>query len=180
MNRLFRPVFSSCSQAALLWGRICHRWPETTNGLSSFVVVSSPAGATSASWLTCMSNMVMANMVASVVCNSCIRQHHPFKIQSCLLVFPVRPLGCAEVDDVLQKCEHVLESLDQLDEQLFSEWTVGLEQICQSHLKEPLLMLDTDTGRFHVNFSPAVSSQKKKQRNETRATTVERCSSVIS
>lgn len=77
-----------------------------------------------------------------------------------MLVF-VRPLGCAEVDDVLQKCEHVLESLDQLDEQLFSEWTVGLEEICQSHLKEPLLTLDTDTGRFHVNFSPVVSRKKQ-------------------
>lgn len=87
-------------------------------------------------------------------------QFNPFKIQSCLLV-SVRPLGCAEVDDVLQKCEHVLESLDQLDEQLFSEWTVGLEETCQSHLKEPLLTLDTDTGCFHVNFSPVVRSQKK-------------------
>lgn len=87
-------------------------------------------------------------------------QYNPFKIQSCLLVF-VRPLGCAKVDDVLQKCEHVLESLDQLDEQLFSEWTMGLEEICQSHLKEPLLTLDTDTGRFHVNFSPVVSREKQ-------------------
>lgn len=81
------------------------------------------------------------------------------KIQSCLLFlfcFFVRPLGCADVDDVLQKCERVLESLDQLDEQLFSEWTVGLEETCQSHLKEPLLTLEPDTGRFHVNFSPAV------------------------
>ncbi|XP_029686282.1 dynein heavy chain 11, axonemal isoform X1 [Takifugu rubripes] len=68
------------------------------------------------------------------------------------------PLGGVEADDVLQKCEHVLESLDQLDEQLFSEWTVGLEEICQSHLNEPLLMLDSDTGRFYVNFSPALAS----------------------
>lgn len=100
--------------------------------------------------------------MVQVVCNPCIFQNNPFKIQPCLLFF-VRPLGRAEVDDVLQKCEHVLESLDQLDEQLFSEWTVGLEEICQSHLKEPLLTLDTHTGWFHVNFSPAVSSQKSKQ-----------------
>lgn len=66
-----------------------------------------------------------------------------------------------EADDVLQKCEHVLESLDQLDAQLFSEWTVGLEETCQCHLKEPLLVLDTNTGRFHVNFSPAVSPPKQ-------------------
>lgn len=99
-------------------------------------------------------------MVILVVCNSCTIRYIPFKIQSCFLVF-VRPLGCAEADDVLQKCEHVLESLDQLDEQLFSEWTVGLEEISQSHLNEPLLALDTETGQFHVNFSPAVSSQRK-------------------
>lgn len=70
---------------------------------------------------------------------------------------PSRPLGCAEADDVLRKCEHVLEVLHQHDEELFSEWTEGLEQICQSHLNEPLLMLNTDTGLFQVNFSPAVS-----------------------
>lgn len=78
-----------------------------------------------------------------------------------LFLVSVRPLGCVEADDVLQKCEHVLESLDQLDEQLFLEWTVGLEEICHSHLKEPLLVLDTSTGRFHVNFSPAVSTPKQ-------------------
>lgn len=70
---------------------------------------------------------------------------------------PSRPLGCAEADDVLRKCEHVLEVLHQHDEELFSEWTEGLELICQSHLNEPLLMLDPDTGLFQVNFSPAVS-----------------------
>uniref|UniRef100_A0A671Z136 Dynein, axonemal, heavy polypeptide 9 like n=1 Tax=Sparus aurata TaxID=8175 RepID=A0A671Z136_SPAAU len=71
---------------------------------------------------------------------------------------PSRPLGCAEADDVLRKCEHVLEVLHQHDEELFSEWTEGLELICQSHLNEPLLMLDTDTGLFQVNFSPALTS----------------------
>lgn len=83
------------------------------------------------------------------------------KLHFSLFVPSVSPLGCVEADDVLQKCEHVLESLDQLDEQLFSEWTIGLEEICQSHLNEPLLMLDSDTGRFYVNFSPAVSTSKK-------------------
>uniref|UniRef100_G3PRS5 Dynein axonemal heavy chain 11 n=1 Tax=Gasterosteus aculeatus TaxID=69293 RepID=G3PRS5_GASAC len=68
------------------------------------------------------------------------------------------PLGCAEADDVLRKCERVLEVLDQQDEELFSEWTEGLEDVCQSHLKEPLLTLDTDTGLFQVNFSPALTS----------------------
>uniref|UniRef100_A0AAQ5ZAJ7 Dynein axonemal heavy chain 11 n=1 Tax=Amphiprion ocellaris TaxID=80972 RepID=A0AAQ5ZAJ7_AMPOC len=70
-----------------------------------------------------------------------------------------RPLGCAEADDVLQKCERVLEVLDQHDEELFSEWTEGLEEICETHLKDPLLTLDTDTGLFQVNFCPAVSTK---------------------
>uniref|UniRef100_A0AAQ5YFA8 Dynein, axonemal, heavy polypeptide 9 like n=1 Tax=Amphiprion ocellaris TaxID=80972 RepID=A0AAQ5YFA8_AMPOC len=69
------------------------------------------------------------------------------------------PLGCAEADDVLQKCERVLEVLDQHDEELFSEWTEGLEEICETHLKDPLLTLDTDTGLFQVNFCPAVSTK---------------------
>lgn len=83
------------------------------------------------------------------------------KLYFSVFLISISPLGCTEADDVLQKAEYVLESLDQLDEQLFSDWTVGLEEICQSHLKEPLLTLDTDTGRFHVNFSPAVSTQYK-------------------
>ncbi|KAF0047081.1 hypothetical protein F2P81_000714 [Scophthalmus maximus] len=66
------------------------------------------------------------------------------------------PLGCAEADDVLHKCEHVLEVLDQHDEELFAKWTEGLEEICETHLKEPLLTLDT--GLFQVNFSPALTS----------------------
>uniref|UniRef100_A0A3B5A740 Dynein axonemal heavy chain 11 n=1 Tax=Stegastes partitus TaxID=144197 RepID=A0A3B5A740_9TELE len=69
-----------------------------------------------------------------------------------------RPLGCAEADDALQKCERVLEVLDQQDEELFSEWTEGLEEICETHLKDPLLTLDAETGLFQVNFSPALTS----------------------
>uniref|UniRef100_A0A8C4HJQ5 Dynein, axonemal, heavy polypeptide 9 like n=1 Tax=Dicentrarchus labrax TaxID=13489 RepID=A0A8C4HJQ5_DICLA len=73
---------------------------------------------------------------------------------------PPRPLGSAEADDVLQKCEHILEVLDQHDEELFSEWTEGLEEVCQTHLEEPLLTVDTDTGLYQVNLSPAVSTEK--------------------
>ncbi|XP_029930046.1 dynein heavy chain 11, axonemal [Myripristis murdjan] len=68
------------------------------------------------------------------------------------------PLGSAEADEVLQKCEHVLEVLDQHDEELFSEWTEGLEELCHTHLREPLLTLDADTGLFQVNFNPALTS----------------------
>ncbi|XP_068196033.1 dynein axonemal heavy chain 11 [Antennarius striatus] len=68
------------------------------------------------------------------------------------------PLGSSEADLIFQKCERVLEVLDQQDEELFSDWTQGLEEICQAHLKEPLLMADTNTGLFQVNFSPALTS----------------------
>ncbi|XP_071376580.1 dynein axonemal heavy chain 11 [Centroberyx affinis] len=68
------------------------------------------------------------------------------------------PLGSAEADDVLQKCERVLEVLDQHDEELVSEWTEGLEELCHTRLQEPLLTLDTDTGLFQVNFNPALTS----------------------
>ncbi|KAF7661524.1 hypothetical protein LDENG_00258930 [Lucifuga dentata] len=78
--------------------------------------------------------------------------------RSNLIQLAQMPLGSAEADDVLQKCEHVLEVLDQHDEELFSEWTKGLEEICLSHLQEPLLTLVTDTGLFHVNFNTALTS----------------------
>nr|XP_046213681.1 dynein axonemal heavy chain 11 [Oncorhynchus gorbuscha] len=68
------------------------------------------------------------------------------------------PLGSAEAEQVLQKCERVLEVLDQHDEELFSVWTEGLEELCNTHLQEPLLTLDQETGLFQVNFSPALTS----------------------
>ncbi|MEQ2214777.1 hypothetical protein XENOCAPTIV_019703 [Xenoophorus captivus] len=71
---------------------------------------------------------------------------------------PHMPLGCAEADEVLRKCEHVLEMLEKHDEELLTEWTEGLEDVCQMHLKEPLLTLDTYTGLFQVNFSLALTS----------------------
>uniref|UniRef100_A0A3B3UDD1 Dynein axonemal heavy chain 11 n=1 Tax=Poecilia latipinna TaxID=48699 RepID=A0A3B3UDD1_9TELE len=72
-----------------------------------------------------------------------------------------RPVGSADADEVLRKCEHALEILEKHDEELLTEWTEGLEDICQLHLKEPLLTLDTDTGHFQVNFSPALMSVLK-------------------
>lgn len=75
-------------------------------------------------------------------------------LNPCLSLITTRPLGSAEADDVLQRCERILAALDQQDEELFQEWTEGLEGICQKHLRDPLLTLDTDM--FQVNFSPAV------------------------
>uniref|UniRef100_A0A3Q4HYI4 Dynein heavy chain 11, axonemal-like n=1 Tax=Neolamprologus brichardi TaxID=32507 RepID=A0A3Q4HYI4_NEOBR len=77
---------------------------------------------------------------------------------SCRILRVCLPLDCAEAQDVLQRCEHVLEVLDQRDEEMFLEWTEGLEEICETHLKEPLLALDSETGFFQVNFSPALAS----------------------
>ncbi|XP_035985022.1 dynein heavy chain 11, axonemal-like, partial [Fundulus heteroclitus] len=42
---------------------------------------------------------------------------------------PHMPLGSAEADEVLRKCEHLLEILEKHDEELFSEWTEGLEDV---------------------------------------------------
>ncbi|XP_015241536.1 PREDICTED: dynein heavy chain 11, axonemal-like isoform X3 [Cyprinodon variegatus] len=70
---------------------------------------------------------------------------------------PHMPLGCAEADEVLRKCEHALESLEKYDEELLTEWAQGLDDVCQMHLKEPLLTLDSETGLFQVNFSPILT-----------------------
>lgn len=72
-----------------------------------------------------------------------------------------RPLECAEADNVVQKYEHLLERLKQHDEELFTGWTQGVEEICEKHLQEPLLTLDTDMGLYQVNFSFAVRTDKK-------------------
>ncbi|KAM8838403.1 dynein axonemal heavy chain 11 [Synchiropus picturatus] len=71
------------------------------------------------------------------------------------------PLGSAEMDLIFKKCERILQVLDQRDEQIFLEWTDGLEESCQTHLREPLLTLNTETGLYHLNFSPALSSMLK-------------------
>uniref|UniRef100_A0A3B3Y630 AAA+ ATPase domain-containing protein n=1 Tax=Poecilia mexicana TaxID=48701 RepID=A0A3B3Y630_9TELE len=92
-------------------------------------------------------------------CHFILDQHRE-KVRVVPLVFH-RPVGSADADEVLRKCEHALEILEKHDEELLTEWTEGLEDICQLHLKEPLLTLDTDTGHFQVNFSPALMSVLK-------------------
>lgn len=96
---------------------------------------------------------------------TCLQDINDLYFTCCIILFlhylflslSSRPLDCAEAEDVLQRCERVLEVLDQRDEEMFLEWTEGLEEICETHLKEPLLALDSETGFFQVNFSPAVS-----------------------
>lgn len=154
-------VCFSCSQAGLVWGRICRQSQETSNGRRNLGTASLPTGVTSASWPACTDasdiNSVRSDLsdlyIFSLYTVKKSHSHLP-------LYLPLRSLGCAEAEDVFRKCERVLEILDHHDEELFSEWTEGLEEICQTHLKEPLLTLDLDTGLFQVNFSPAVSTKQ--------------------
>ncbi|KAM6948829.1 LOW QUALITY PROTEIN: dynein axonemal heavy chain 11-like [Aplochiton taeniatus] len=68
------------------------------------------------------------------------------------------PLGSSEAEDVLRKCERLLEVLEEQDEELCSAWTEGLEELCHLHLQEPLLTRHADTGMYQVNFSPVLTS----------------------
>ncbi|MCJ8730075.1 hypothetical protein PDJAM_G00113410 [Pangasius djambal] len=68
------------------------------------------------------------------------------------------PLDSPEAEQVLRACECVLEVLDQLDEEMYSTWCVGLDELCHTHMNEPLLSLDEESGLYHVNFNPALTS----------------------
>ncbi|TRY96398.1 hypothetical protein DNTS_010073 [Danionella cerebrum] len=71
------------------------------------------------------------------------------------------PLDSPEALQVLQVGERVLQVLDQMDVEVYSSWSVGLEELCQTHLKEPLLLLDQETSLYSVNFHPALTSVLK-------------------
>ncbi|XP_061081745.1 dynein axonemal heavy chain 11 [Conger conger] len=68
------------------------------------------------------------------------------------------PLGSAEAVQVLKQCERILEALDQHDEEVFASWSQGLDQLCRTHLQEPLLTLHQDTGLVRLNFHPNLTS----------------------
>lgn len=71
-------------------------------------------------------------------------------------MFTRRPLDSPEAEQVLRACECVLEVLDQLDEEVYATWCVGLDELCHTHMNEPLLSLDEESGLYHVNFNPVV------------------------
>lgn len=73
----------------------------------------------------------------------------------------VRPLDSPEAQQVLQVCECVLEVLDKMDEEIYTNWSVGLEELCHTHLNEPLLILDEESSFYSVNFNPAVRNIHK-------------------
>ncbi|XP_048056692.1 dynein axonemal heavy chain 11 isoform X1 [Megalobrama amblycephala] len=68
------------------------------------------------------------------------------------------PLDSPEAQQVLQVCECVLEVLDKMDEEIYTNWSVGLEELCHTHLNEPLLILDEESSFYSVNFNPALTS----------------------
>ncbi|KAI2663319.1 Dynein axonemal heavy chain 11 [Labeo rohita] len=57
-----------------------------------------------------------------------------------------QPLDSPEAQQVLQVCECVLEVLDQMDEEVYANWSVGLDELCHTHLNEPLLILDEESS----------------------------------
>ncbi|XP_060774018.1 dynein axonemal heavy chain 11 [Neoarius graeffei] len=71
------------------------------------------------------------------------------------------PLDSPEAEQVLRACECVLEVLDQLDEEVYATWCVGLDELCHTHMNEPLLSLDEESGLYHVNFNPVLTSVLK-------------------
>ncbi|XP_072570592.1 dynein axonemal heavy chain 11 isoform X2 [Paramormyrops kingsleyae] len=68
------------------------------------------------------------------------------------------PIGIGKVEQVLKKCERLLELLEQHDEEIYSSWTAGLEELCHTHLQEPPLTLNSETDLLEVNFNPALTS----------------------
>ncbi|XP_018585062.2 dynein heavy chain 11, axonemal [Scleropages formosus] len=68
------------------------------------------------------------------------------------------PMGTNEAEQVLMKCEKILELLEQYDEDIYSSWTEGLEELCHTHLQQPLLILNQESGLLEVNFNPALTS----------------------
>ncbi|XP_030637646.1 dynein heavy chain 11, axonemal [Chanos chanos] len=68
------------------------------------------------------------------------------------------PLDSPEAEQVLRGCESVLEVLDQLDEEVYSNWSTGLDELCHTHLNEHLLSLDQESGLYSLNFHPALTS----------------------
>uniref|UniRef100_A0AAY4DT71 Dynein heavy chain 11, axonemal n=1 Tax=Denticeps clupeoides TaxID=299321 RepID=A0AAY4DT71_9TELE len=68
------------------------------------------------------------------------------------------PLDSPEAMDVLSACECVLEVLDHLDEEVYSNWCVDLDELCHTHLNEHLLTCNPESGLYKVNFHPALSA----------------------
>uniref|UniRef100_A0A673MQT0 Dynein axonemal heavy chain 11 n=1 Tax=Sinocyclocheilus rhinocerous TaxID=307959 RepID=A0A673MQT0_9TELE len=78
--------------------------------------------------------------------------------RSKLSQFTHMPLDSPEAQQVLQVCECVLEVLDQMDEEVYANWSVGLDEVCHTHLNEPLLILDEESSLYSLNFNPALTS----------------------
>ncbi|XP_039611034.1 LOW QUALITY PROTEIN: dynein heavy chain 11, axonemal-like [Polypterus senegalus] len=72
----------------------------------------------------------------------------------------------SEVDVIFQKCEKMLELLEQHEEELFTSWRESLDALCDSNLERPLLRHIPESRHYEVNFDPAVTLMEKRQFNE--------------
>lgn len=46
--------------------------------------------------------------------------------------------------------------LDQYEEDVYTDWCSGLDQVCQFNLDQPLISRDATSGLLSVNFNPKV------------------------
>ncbi|XP_043921477.1 dynein axonemal heavy chain 11 [Protopterus annectens] len=65
-------------------------------------------------------------------------------------IFPSGP----EAAVVYQKYMEMLTLLDQYEEQMYIEWTCGVDNICQFNLHHPLLTRNPEDSLLSVNFDP--------------------------
>ncbi|RXM32245.1 Dynein heavy chain 11, axonemal [Acipenser ruthenus] len=60
----------------------------------------------------------------------------------------------AEVGVVYQKYLEMLTLLDEYEEQIYSGWTCGVDEVCQFNLDQPLIKRESHSGLLFVNFDP--------------------------
>ncbi|MGH0142545.1 UNVERIFIED_CONTAM: hypothetical protein FKN15_019724 [Acipenser sinensis] len=60
----------------------------------------------------------------------------------------------AEVGVVYQKYLEMLTLLDEYEEQVYSGWTCGVDEVCQFNLDQPLIKRESHSGLLFVNFDP--------------------------
>lgn len=51
----------------------------------------------------------------------------------------------------------MLSLLDQYEEDIYSDWCNGLEQVCLINLNQPLISRNTSSDLISLNFNPKVS-----------------------
>ncbi|XP_041102237.1 dynein heavy chain 11, axonemal-like [Polyodon spathula] len=59
-----------------------------------------------------------------------------------------------EAGVVYQKYLEMLTLLDEYEEQIYSGWTCGVDEVCQFNLDQPLIKRESHSGLLFVNFDP--------------------------